>query len=52
MVISYVIHTPMIHDARTQAMNRARAEGWKRVSVTAVDKVGPSDYEVKLVVTK
>lgn len=42
----------MMHDARTQAVNRARAEGWSRITVTAVDKVGPNDYNVRLVVTK
>ena len=52
MVLNYTIHTPMMHDARTQAVNRAKAEGWTRITVTAVDKVGQSDYLVRLVVTK
>ena len=52
MVLQYTIHTPMMHDARTQAVNRARAEGWSRITVTAVDKVGPEDYQVSLIVTK
>lgn len=52
MVLNYTIHTPMMHDARTQAVNRARAEGWSRITVTAVDKVGLNDYNVRLVVTK
>lgn len=41
----------MMHDARSQAMRRAAAEGWKRVSVTAVKKVGLQDYEVTVIVT-
>ena len=52
MVLNYTIHTPMMHDARSQAVARARAEGWTRITVTAVDKVGPNDYQVRLVVTK
>jgi hypothetical protein len=52
MVLNYTIHTPMMHDARSQAVARARAEGWTRITVTAVDKVGQNDYQVKLVVTK
>lgn len=52
MVLNYTIHTPMMSDARTQAVNRAHAEGWSRVTIMAVDKVGPNDYRVSLVVTK
>ena len=52
MVIRYTIHTPMIHDARTQAVNRAKAEGWSRITVTAVDLTGQNAYTVTLVVTK
>lgn len=42
----------MMQDARTIALRRANAEGWSRVSVTAVKKVGNQDYEVTLVVSK
>jgi hypothetical protein len=52
MVLNYTINTPMMHDARTQAVNRAKAEGWSRITVTAVDLVGQNAYRVTLVVTK
>lgn len=42
----------MMHDARSVALRRANAEGWGRVSVTAVKQVGSQDYEVTLVVQK
>lgn len=42
----------MMQDARTIALRRANAEGWARVSVTAVKKVGLQDYEVTLIVSK
>ncbi len=42
----------MIQDARSVAMRRASAEGWKRVSVTAVKKIGYQDYEVTVVVSQ
>lgn len=51
MLLTYVIHTPMMHDARSVALKRAAAEGWKRASVTAVKRIGLSDYEVTVVVT-
>jgi hypothetical protein len=41
----------MLHDARSQAMSQAAAQGWKRVSVTAIKKVGPQTYEVSVVLT-
>lgn len=42
----------MMHDARSIALRRANAEGWARVSVTAVKQIGRHDYEVTLVVQK
>jgi len=51
MLVTYTIHTPMLHDARSQAMSQAAAQGWKRISVTAVKKVGPQTYEVSVVLT-
>jgi hypothetical protein len=42
----------MIQDARKIALRRAEAEGWKRVSITAVKKIGYQDYEVTLVVAQ
>jgi len=51
MLVTYTIHTQMLHDARSQAMRQAAAEGWKRVSVTAVKKIAPQTYEVSVVLT-
>lgn len=42
----------MMHDARSIALRRANAEGWSRVSVTAVKKVGLQDYDVTLIVSQ
>jgi len=52
MVITYTITTPMMHDARTQAMNRAKAEGWRRVTITALNRLDANSYLVTLVVTR
>ena len=42
----------MINDARSVALRRAAAEGWRRVSVTTIKKIGYYDYEVTVVVSQ
>lgn len=42
----------MMQDARSIALRRANAEGWSRVSVTAVIKTAPQSYDVTLVVSR
>lgn len=51
MILTYVIQTAMIHNARTVALRRAAAEGWSRVSVIAVKKIGFGAYEVTVTVS-
>lgn len=52
VIIRYTISTPMLSDARDQAIRRAHAEGYSRVSVTSVKRVAYGAFEVTLVVTK
>lgn len=42
----------MLSDARDQAIRRAHAEGYSRVSVTSVTHVMYGTYEVTLVVSR
>lgn len=42
----------MLSDARDQAVRRAHAEGYSRVSVTSIKRVAYYAYEVALVVTR
>lgn len=42
----------MLHDARDQALRRAHAEGYSRVSITGIKKVMYDAYEVTLIVTR
>ena len=51
MLLTYTIHTPMMQDARSQALRRATSEGWKRVSITAIKKVAEQTYEVSVVLS-
>jgi len=51
MLLTYTIHTQMLHDARSQALRQAASQGWTRVSVTAIKKVAPQTYEVSVVLT-
>jgi hypothetical protein len=41
----------MLSDAREQAIRRAHAEGYTRVSVMSITKVAYRSYEIALVVT-
>lgn len=42
----------MMHDARTVALKRASAEGWRRASITSIKKIGYYDYEVTVIVSQ
>ena len=48
MIVTYTVDTPMIHDAREQAVRLAHAQGYVRVVVLSVMKVGPDKWEIKL----
>ncbi len=50
MVLKYVVVSPMMHDARNQAVRRAEAEGWTKVSVTGVQRIAYDTYEFTLIV--
>ena len=42
----------MLNDARMQAIQRARAEGWTHIVVMSLRKIAYQAYEVSLVVGK
>jgi hypothetical protein len=48
MIVTFTINTPMIHDAREQAVRLAKAQGFERVTVLSVVRAGMDGWEVKL----
>ena len=40
MIVTFTVDTPMLHDAREQAVRLAQAQGYKRVTVLSILKVG------------
>jgi hypothetical protein len=49
MIVTYTIDTPMIHDAREQAVRLAKAQGYSRVSVLSIEKMGTgTQWQVKM----
>ena len=48
MIVTYTVDTPMIHDAREQAVQLAKAQGFARVIVLSVQKIGPDKWEIKM----
>jgi hypothetical protein len=48
MIVTYTVNTPMIHDAREQAVRLAKAQGFSRVIVLSVQKIGPDKWEIKM----
>ena len=47
MIVTFTITTPMIHDAREQAVRLATAQGFERVIVLSVLRSGADSWEVK-----
>jgi hypothetical protein len=52
MIITYDINTPYIGDARTIALRRAKAEGWRSATVISTYPTGPGSFSVTLTVVK
>jgi hypothetical protein len=50
MILKYVVTSPMMHDARNQAIRRAEAEGWSKISITNVQRIAYDTYEFTLIV--
>ena len=48
MIVTYTVDTPMIHDAREQAVRLAKAQGFSRVIVLSINKIGPDKWEIKM----
>ena len=48
MIVTYTVDTPMIHDAREQAVRLAKAQGFDRVIVLSINKIGPDKWEIKM----
>ena len=49
MIVTYTIDTPMIHDAREQAVRLAKAQGYEGVTVLSINKVGTgTQWQVKI----
>ena len=53
MIVTFTVDTPMLHDAREQAVRLAQAQGYDRITVLSILKVGSgSQWEVKLQVMR
>lgn len=52
MLITYDIRTPFIGDARTSAIRRAKAEGWRNIVVVSVYPTVPGEFSVTLTVAR
>ena len=48
MIVTFTVDTPMIHDAREQAVRLAKAQGFSRVIVLSINKIGPDKWEIKM----
>jgi hypothetical protein len=53
MIVTFTVDTPMLHDAREQAVRLAQAQGYDRITVLSILKVGSGNqWEVKLQVMR
>jgi|TARA_Y100000034_G_scaffold5521_1_gene6184 hypothetical protein len=53
MIVTFTVDTPMIHDAREQAVRLAQAQGYARITVLSILRVGSgTQWEVKLQVMR
>ena len=53
MIVTFTVDTPMLHDAREQAVRLAQAQGYKRITVLSILKVGSGgQWDVKLQVMR
>ncbi len=49
MIATYTIDTPMLHDAREQAVSMAKAQGYEGVRVLSMNRVGTgTQWQVKM----